>query len=81
MKAWLLELLAKTKDNQAAKALAIIAIAVWGGGYSLSEIPIEPWGTLVQGVGALIGVIALVVVGKSKPKDAQAPQAPKEPGP
>ena len=81
MKAWLLELLQKTKDNPVAKVLAIIAIAVWGGGYSLSEVPIEPWGTLVQGLGALIGVIALVVVGKSKPKDAPPAEAPKEPGP
>jgi hypothetical protein len=71
VKAWLLELLAKTKDNPVAKALAVIAIAVWGGGYSLSEVPIEPWGTLVQGIGALVGVIALVVVGKAKPKEPQ----------
>lgn len=69
MKAWLLELLQKTKDNPAAKVLAIVALAVWGGGYSLSEVPIEPWGTLVQGVGAAIGLAAMIVVGKSKPKE------------
>lgn len=76
MKAWLWELLAKAKDNPAARVLVIVAIAVWGGGYSLSEVPIEPWGTLVQGVGAAIGLVAMVVVGKAKPKD-EPPEGPK----
>ena len=73
MKPWFLELLVKTKDSVAGKVLAILGLAVWGGGYTLSEVPLEPWGTLVQGLGAALGLAAMVVVGKAKPKEEPKP--------
>ena len=74
MKSYFATLLEKVKDNPAAKALAIVAFAVWGGGATLSEVPIEPWGTLVQGIGAALALAAGAVVAFSKKKPDEPPK-------
>jgi hypothetical protein len=69
MKAFYASLFEKVKGHPVAMVLAGIGLAVWGGGSTLSDTQIEPWGTLLQGLGALIGVIAGAIVTLAKKKE------------
>jgi hypothetical protein len=68
LKELLANLYAKAAGNPVGLGLAAVSIAVYGAGSSLSEMHIEPWGTLVQGVAAAICLGAGAYV-NSKPKD------------
>jgi type IV secretory pathway VirB2 component (pilin) len=68
MKPFFATLMEKVKDHPVARVVAIVALAIWGGGCTLSEAQLEPAGTIVQGIGAIAGVIAGAVVLFSKPK-------------
>lgn len=68
MKELLANLYTKAAGNPVGLALAAVSIAVYGAGSSLSEMQIEPWGALVQGIGALICLVAGAYVNR-KPKE------------
>lgn len=63
-------ILTNAKGHPVTTALAMIAIAMLGGGKLMSENAIEPWGTAVAGLGAaLVIVLGLIAKDPSKPKD------------
>ena len=78
MKELLASVMEKAKGNPVGLVLAAIAIAVYGGGEALSGANVEPWGTIIKGLGGVIVLIAGAWVSKSKPKD---PPAADPPGP
>lgn len=63
-------ILANAKGSPVTTALAMIAIALIGGGKLMTENMIEPWGTAVAGLGAaLVIVLGFIAVDPNKPKD------------
>jgi hypothetical protein len=69
MKTLLAALSEKAKGNPVGVVLASLAIAVYGGGEALSEMAVEPWGTIVKGVGGLLCLVAGAWVARSKPPE------------
>lgn len=64
-------ILSNAKGSPITTALAMIAIVLIGGGKLMTENAIEPWGTAVAGLGAIIVlVLGFIAVDPSKkPKD------------
>lgn len=69
MKALLATLTEKAKGNPVGVVLASLSIAVYGGGDALTEMAVEPWGTIVKGVGGVLCLVAGAWVAKSKQQD------------
>lgn len=61
------QILANAKGSPITSVLGIIAIFLLGGGKVMADNMIEPWGTAVAGIGAII-VIVLGFVAKDKIK-------------
>jgi hypothetical protein len=60
-------ILANAKGHPVTTALAMIAIALLGGGKLMTENMIEPWGTAVAGLGAaLVIVLGFIAVDPNK---------------
>jgi len=68
MKELLANLYTKAAGNPVGLGLAAVSIAIYGGGTALSEMHVEPWGTLVQGIAAVICLAAGAYVNR-KPMD------------
>jgi hypothetical protein len=60
-------ILANAKDNPVTTVMAIIALGLLGAGGEMTKHGVEPWGTAVAGIGAII-VIVLGFVAKDKIK-------------
>ncbi len=56
--------------------IAVVVIALLGGGKALTDYGIEPWGTSVSGVGGLIAGAVLLFSKLSKKPDEPPPQEP-----
>lgn len=65
------QILANAKGNPITTALALIAIALLGGGKVMADNLIEPWGTAVAGVGAILVIVLgfIAVDPNKKPRD------------
>ena len=60
-------ILANAKGSPITTALCLVAIALLGGGKLMTENAIEPWGTAVAGLGAIIVlVLGFIAVDPSK---------------
>lgn len=67
-------ILANAKGNPVTTALAMVAIALLGGGKLMAENAIEPWGTAVAGLGALLVIVlGFIAVDPNKPQGPPKP--------
>lgn len=48
------ELVLAAKSNPRTSALGVVAIALYGAGETLRDHAIEPWGSIVVGLGGLV---------------------------
>jgi hypothetical protein len=51
------QILANAKNSPVTTVLAVIAIFLLGGGKVMAEHGIEPWGTAVAGIGAILVIV------------------------
>jgi hypothetical protein len=63
--------LVNAKGSPVTSALAIVAIALLGAGKYLTEHAVEPWGTAVAGLGAML-VIGLGFAARDPKKKADS---------
>lgn len=65
------QLLENAKGNPIGIVLAVIALACYGGGQSLTSHAVEPFGTILQG---LSGVLVLIAGAWMKRKPPEGPK-------
>ncbi len=69
------QILANAKGHPVTSVFAVIAVALAGAGKMMAENGLEPWGTAVAGVGAMI-VLVLGFIARD-PKSGQKQEEPK----
>lgn len=66
-------LIVNAKGSPVTTALAMVAIGLLGGGKYMADNGVEPWGTAVAGIGAIV-VIVLGFIAKDPKKHEDPPQ-------
>jgi hypothetical protein len=52
-------LIAAARDNPRTSILGVVAVALYGAGEGLREHAIEPWGSIVVGIGGLVVLVSM----------------------